>query len=169
MEECLNRYGGLVWKIVATRCSNRADAEDIVQEIFLDLWKSAHRFDPGLANESTFVAMIARRKAIDQYRKKQRVLATAPLIEGEEPVSSTGACQIEVSDEASRAREMMNELKQEERSVIEMAVDQGLSQSQISERTNMPLGTVKTHARRGLIQLRKLLLGNTSGAQGGWE
>ena len=167
MDDCLNQYGGLVWKIVTPRCKNRADAEDIVQEVFLALWKSAGRFDPDVAAESTFIAMVARRRVIDQHRRQQRSLKTTIFAEGSEPEAAQSKNRVEISDEASRARGMLNELKTEERSVIELAVDEGLSQSQIAERTQIPLGTVKTHARRGLIRLRKLLMGETAELEGG--
>lgn len=156
MDECLQQYGGLVWKIVSSRCANRADAEDVVQEVFLDLWKNSRRFDPNMASEATFVAMIARRRVIDQQRKQRRMPETVALAAGSEPTAATSTARVEVSDEATRIREMMSELKQSERSVIELAIDHGLSQSQIAERIRMPLGTVKTHARRGLMRLRKL-------------
>ena len=166
MEECLTNFGGLVWRIVSVRCLNRSDAEDVVQDVFLDLWKSAARFDPFVASESTFVAMIARRRVIDHQRKKQRSLSTTSLAEGAEGLagSSTGNLrEIEVSDEALKARRLMSELKTEEQSVLRMSIDEGLSQSQIAEKTKLPLGTVKTHARRGLLRLRKLLTGQGGG------
>jgi RNA polymerase sigma factor (sigma-70 family) len=59
--ECLDRYSGLVWSLVRSRLNNAADAEDATQEIFIELWKSAHRFDPSLGSEVVFVSTIARR------------------------------------------------------------------------------------------------------------
>src|SRR3954470_14464574 len=70
VRECLARYGGLVWSIA--RRFEAADAEDAVQEIFLDLWKSAARFDRQIASEASFVAMIARRRLIDRKRTRGR-------------------------------------------------------------------------------------------------
>ena len=65
--------------------------------------------------------------------------------------------RVEVSDEAARAREYLEQLRPQERQVLELSINGGLSQSEIAEATNLPLGTVKTHARRGLIRLRELL------------
>ena len=62
MLACMERFRGLVWSLVRRSCSNAADAEDIVQEIFISVWRSAHRFDPTIASESTFVSVIARRR-----------------------------------------------------------------------------------------------------------
>src|SRR5436190_14026687 len=70
VRECLARYGGLVWSIA--RRFEPSDAEDAVQEIFLDLWKSAARFDRAVASETAFVAMIARRRLIDRRRTRGR-------------------------------------------------------------------------------------------------
>ena len=63
--ECLNRYGNLVWSLARRSCPDVQAAEDAVQDIFLKLWTVADRFDPEIASESTFVAMIARRRLID--------------------------------------------------------------------------------------------------------
>jgi RNA polymerase sigma factor (sigma-70 family) len=63
VEECLNRYGGLVWALAQRYSPNPADAEDAVQEVFADLWRYAKRYDPCVSPEATFVAMIARRPA----------------------------------------------------------------------------------------------------------
>ncbi|MCX5746449.1 MAG: sigma-70 family RNA polymerase sigma factor, partial [Proteobacteria bacterium] len=77
LRECLDRYGGLVWSIA--RRFEASEAEDAVQEIFVDLWKSAVRYDPEVASEPTFIAMIARRRLIDRRRSRGRRPATEPM------------------------------------------------------------------------------------------
>ena len=72
VRECLARYGGLVWSLVRRSTSDAAEAEDAVQEIFVDVWQSASRFDPAVASEATFIAMIARRRLIDRARRRNR-------------------------------------------------------------------------------------------------
>ncbi len=156
MDECLTRYGGLVWNLVLRRCVNRADAEDVVQEVFLDVWKSAHRYDPSVAKESTFIAMVTRRRLIDRIRKQQRSVDTAPIDAASEPAANA-ALTVDANEEVARVRQAMGELKSEERTVIEMAIDRGLSQTEIAEQTQLPLGTVKSHARRGMMRLRSAL------------
>ena len=156
MDECLNRYGGLVWALVKRRCPLQADAEDVVQEVFMDIWKNAHRYDPSIAEESTFIAMITRRRLIDRSRRQQRLVDTAPLTEVPEPASDD-LPNVEVNDKAARIREIMQQLSDDERRVIELAIDRGMSQSQIAEHIKMSLGTVKSHARRGMLRLRSLV------------
>ena len=156
MDECLNRYGGLVWALVKRRCPLQADAEDVVQEVFMDIWKNAHRYDPSIAEEPTFIAMITRRRLIDRSRRQQRLVDTAPLTEVHEAVSDA-LPSVEVNDEAARIREIMQQLSDDERRVIELAIDRGMSQSQIAEHIKMSLGTVKSHARRGMLRLRSLV------------
>ena len=169
VDECLGRYGGLVWSLARRLCPRHEDAEDAVQEIFVEIWRHAGKFDPTIASEATYVTMIARRRLIDRYRRRSRDLDTAPL--KEELVASDAEHErwTEISDEASRARAQMQQLRPEERRVLELSINQGLSQSQIAEATNLPLGTVKTHARRGLIRLRELLGVDAAGAVRGGD
>ena len=146
-----------MWSIARKLCSNYADAEDAVQEVFIEVWRHADRFDPQIASESTFITMIARRRLIDRLRRRGRELDTASV--QEEMVESTSRHeeQTEIEEEAARAREYMQQLRPQQRQVLELSITHGLSQSQIAEATDLPLGTVKTHARRGLMRLRELL------------
>jgi RNA polymerase sigma factor (sigma-70 family) len=156
VDECLTRYGGLVWSLALRGSPTRADAEDAVQEIFIDLWRSAARFDERVAAEVTFIAMIARRRLIDRRRKLGRAVDTTALTPAVDPPASADADEIAIQEEAARARKQLEQLKPDERRVIELAIDRGLSSSQIADQLNMPLGTVKTNARRGMIRLREL-------------
>ena len=157
VEECLQKYSGLVWSLARKLCPNHADAEDSVQEVFIEVWRHAGRFDPQVASESTFIGTIARRRLIDRFRRRRRELDTASI--QEEMVESTSRHQeqTEIEEEAARARRCMGQLRPEQRQVLELSITHGLSQSEIAEATELPLGTVKTHARRGLMRLRDLL------------
>ncbi|MBN1911446.1 MAG: sigma-70 family RNA polymerase sigma factor [Pirellulales bacterium] len=157
VEDCLRKYGGLVWSLARKFCANYADAEDAVQEVFIEVWRHAGRFDPEVASEATYITMIARRRFIDGLRRRGREPNAAPIQE-EALVSEAGhEAQTEVREEAARARHHLRQLRPEQQQVLELSITQGLSQSQIVEATNLPLGTVKTHARRGLMRLRQLL------------
>jgi RNA polymerase sigma-70 factor (ECF subfamily) len=157
--ECLARYGGLVWSIA--RRFDPGDAEDAVQEIFLDLWKSAARFDQNIASETAFVATIARRRLIDRQRMRRRRPTTEQLPEVPshvDPGASPATCA-----EASQAGAALDALRPEQRQVLVLSISHGLSHGEIAARTGMPLGTVKAHARRGLLSIRAALLGVDQG------
>ena len=161
VDECLETYGGLVWSLARRFCPRHEDAEDAVQDTFVDIWRNAERFDPEIASEATYITMIARRRLIDRYRRSGRSPDTTVLDEENVTAGSDHEKGVEVSEEAAHARELMQQLRPKEREVLELSVSQGMSQSQIAETIDMPLGTVKTHARRGLIRLRELLGENT--------
>jgi RNA polymerase sigma factor (sigma-70 family) len=157
VEECLQAYGGLVWAVARRFCPNYADAEDAVQDVFIEIWRTAGRFDAQISSEATYISMIARRRLIDRYRKSRRELDTTAIQEGLVGASDVHVEQAEIGEEAARAREQLRKLRPEERQVLELSIHEGMSHSEIAAATNLPLGTVKTHARRGMIRLRKLL------------
>ncbi len=168
MGECLNHYGDLVWSLARRLLPASADAEDAVQEIFVDLWQNSGRFDPEIASEKTFVVMLARRRLIDRRRKlgrsvQEQLIDETTLTRPEQERVD----KVELADEAARANHCLESLQQGHRHVLELAIYHGLSQSQISSKTSSPLGTVKARVRRGLIQLRdcmnvpKQILGGT--------
>ena len=154
MEECLDLYGNLVWSL-ARRMSPSADADDAVQEIFLDIWKNAARFNKNVASEKTFVMMIARRRLIDRRRKLGREPQLQLLDEVALNISKQDDVdKLELGDEFVRATRCLEALQKEQRQVVELAVYHGLTHQQISARDDVPLGTVKAWIRRGMIQLR---------------
>lgn len=157
MNAFLDRYSGLVWSLARRHSPSPQDAEDAVQEIFLEIWRSAARYDPEVAAEQTFVAMIARRRLIDRARRHQRQPKREALPEPEIVVAEPEPDRAEISDEARRVSAVLRTLRPEQQKVLELSLVQGRSHSQISEQTGMPLGTVKSLARRGLIKVRKML------------
>jgi RNA polymerase sigma-70 factor (ECF subfamily) len=154
--ECIARFSGLVWSLARRLCSSPADAEDAVQEIFIDLWKSAARFDPSIASETTFVAMIARRRLIDRGRRKMRRPEVPQIPETVEDVRER-ADETDLTEQRAMAQLAFDQLRPEQQQVLTLAIHQGYSHEQIATATGMPLGTVKTHARRGLIKIRRIL------------
>ena len=157
VRECLDRYGSLVWSLARRFSPSPSDAEDAAQEIFLDLWKSAATFDPAQASEATFVAMIARRRLIDRQRLRRRRPATEPLPEVPPPTEAATHPTAETSAEATLAARAVAQLRPEQQRVLLLATCHGLSHDEIALATGMPLGTVKAHARRGLIKVREIL------------
>lgn len=162
VDDCLKAYGGLVWSIARKMLRNTEEAEDAVQEIFIDIWKNAERFDASRASETTFVAMIARRRLIDKIRYSTRRISADSLDDVLLEPFTRADKQMQASIEAQQAAEAMRSLRPEQQQVLRLSIVQGMSHQEISDATGMPLGTVKTHARRGLIQVREFLgLGET--------
>jgi len=157
VRECLSRFGPLVWGLARRLSPTGADAEDATQEIFLDLWAHGGRHDPERASEETFVAMIARRRLIDRRRRARRRPALEP-VEAASEAAAPGA-GAELVAEAAMAVRAMGQLRPEQREVLRLSVAEGLTHEEIAAQTGMPLGTVKAHARRGLIRIRRLLTG----------
>jgi len=157
VEDCLKAYGGLVWSIARKMLRDPDEAEDVVQEIFVDIWKNAGRFDSTRASETTFVAMIARRRLIDKIRYSARRISADSLDDVLLEPFTRSDKQMQVSIEAQQAAEAMRNLRPEQQQVLRLSIVQGMSHQEISDATGMPLGTVKTHARRGILQVRELL------------
>jgi RNA polymerase sigma factor (sigma-70 family) len=159
VRECLHRYGPLVWAMARRFCGTGPEAEDAVQEVFVDLWQSAERYDPTLGSEVVFVSMIARRRLIDRRRRSGRRAQTDQLGSDSRTVPYLGAERIEACGEAALAQKHLAQLPDDQRRVLLLAACHGLSHAEIAESTGMPLGTVKAHARRGLMRVRELLEG----------
>ena len=155
VRECIEEFGGLVWAIARRMTRSRADAEDAVQEIFIDVWRSAARFDPAQGSEKVFISTIARRRLIDRIRRGRM----NAMMDGEEaledPRFAEHGNQGEIRVEAERAAAVVARLRPEQRRVLSMGLLEGLTHSEIATATGMPLGTVKTQMRRGLIQVRQ--------------
>jgi len=157
VQECLDQYGGLVWSLARRLTNTESDAEDAVQEIFVEIWRKAERYDPNIAAESTFIAMLARRRLIDRIRRLKRDPTTG--LDNIDVASSTDfSHDLEVSEEASLALDQVNQLPPDQSKVILMGVYHGMSHSKIAAAIGMPLGTVKTNMRRGLLRLRETLV-----------
>jgi len=154
----MDTYGGLVWSLARRFTETAADAEDATQEIFLDVWKSAARYDASMGKEATFITTIARRRLIDRIRAQRRrpvtqeyddTLASDPQTVNQ----NAGATAVDIAT-AQRALATLNE---DQRTILLMGIAEGMTHSEIAMATGKPLGTVKTQMRRGLIKLRELL------------
>jgi len=157
VDECLQRYSPLVWSVAKKSWSDVGTIEDLVQEVFIDVWKSAGRFDSEKASEATFIATIARRRVIDRRRKIGRDPVEALAEDDDVGAEDEGLSSIDLGDEARLAREALSELRPEQRRVILMSVVDGLTHPEIATATGIPLGTVKSHIRRGLDQTAQKL------------
>ena len=158
VQQCIDRYGGVVWSLARRLCRTQADAEDAVQDVFIALWESAAGFDPNRGAEITYVSTIARRKLIDRARKEVRdrdLLSRAASLS--EPGVRQEQGELERADEVWRAVRALSQLTADEQRVVKLAVHYGLTHEAIARHTGLPLGTVKTRIRRGLLRVREML------------
>ena len=157
-----DRYSRTVFGVGLRNLGDRSLAEELVQEVFLKVWRSSGTFDPSRGSFSTWLYRVTRSVAVDLYRKRAR--RVRPVPDGELHIATTRdsfADPQEVVDESwlswrvSRALEMLDAPHRE---VIELAHFSGLSQREISEQTGVPLGTVKTRTASAYKSLRKDLV-----------
>lgn len=154
--QCIDHFSPLVWSLSRRFLANTSDAADAVQEIFTDLWASAARYDPQRSSETTFVAMIARRRLIDRRRRMTRHAGTADLSGELEAADAPHEPSLETVEEAEKVLSLLKTLPPRQQQAIRLSVVDGFSHARVAERLALPLGTVKTHIRRGLARLRGL-------------
>jgi RNA polymerase sigma-70 factor (ECF subfamily) len=160
ISDCINQYGNLIWALAKKLTPRQEDAEDAVQEIFMEVWQNASRYDSTKSSESTFIAIIARRRLIDRLRKIYR----RPVIQSIEDTFETPPnlfeSEIAVKIQAKQILGAMQTLRAEQREMMILNIYDGMSHGEISERLNVPLGTVKTHIRRGFKKVREVISRN---------
>jgi len=156
LSQLYDRYAGML-QALADRVLHRVgDAEEVVQEVFLQAWRQAGRYDPGRSSVSTWLVLITRSRSIDRLRSrkvKDKTLTAARQEETRTHTSPQGARDVLMSERRARLNAEMLALPDEQREVLELAFYQGLTQREISESTGVPLGTVKT---RTLLSMKKL-------------
>jgi RNA polymerase sigma factor (sigma-70 family) len=154
---CIRRYGPLIWAMALRLSSTLEDAEDAVQEIFLDIWRHAGRFDATRGSEKVFVTMLARRKLIDRLRRqKVRRRLEQPIDESVESPAPP-SMRAERDTEVEEAREVFSHLPLPQQRVITLSLVHGMTHAEIVTHTGLPLGTVKTLLRRGILRVREIL------------
>ena len=151
-EELYRRFGGMLFATIIRILNHQEAAEDVLQEVFLQLWRRPSAFDAARGTLATWLAVITRNRAIDSLRKRRPetdiedvVLSVSPDLAGD----------AERSRAAEKVRGVMVDMAPAQRSALEMAYWEGMSHSEIASKTGEPLGTVKTRIRSGLIALRK--------------
>lgn len=167
VEQCMDEFGGLVWSLARQMMPDVHTAEDAVQDIFIDVWKNAARYDSSLGSEATFIATIARRRLIDRLRKMGRRPSGVQLDDSAHGPAVASAIDDagNLSEEAQAAREVLAELGEAQQRVLQLSLFHGQTHERIADATGLPLGTVKTHARRGLIKIREALSKRKGGKQ----
>ena len=148
--EVYDRYAALVNGLVLRILRDRSDAEDVVQEVFVQVWKQAARFDPARGSLTAWICTIARTRALDRlrHRTSRREQTSDTALEASEAPRT---------EEALAVRKALEALSAEQRRALELAYYEGLTQTEIAARLGEPLGTIKTRIRTGLMRLRDLL------------
>jgi RNA polymerase sigma-70 factor (ECF subfamily) len=157
LSELYDRYGGLIYGAGIRYLGDRTLAEDLVQDVFLAVWRNAASFDPSRAGFAPWVYRITRNRITDLTRRRRaRVRTVAPPTEG--TFSDPGEGDMEEILRAFDVVGVLSELSPAHREVLALAYLEGLSQQEISDRTGTPLGTVKSRTTAALRAARERLL-----------
>ena len=153
-----DRYRLILFGLILRILHSRPEAEDILQDVFIQVWKRAADFDESRGRPFTWLVTLARSRAIDRLRaldSRQRT-ANESVLDVPERVSDAAEDAFK-SEQREVVRDALDELPAEQREALVLAYFEGLTQSEIAARLGAPLGTVKTRMRSGMIKLRELL------------
>lgn len=152
MAVLFDRYSRLVYSVALRVLQDSAQAEDVMQEIFFQLWKSPGSFARSRGQLGAWLAVVARNRAIDSLRRRK---PSDPVEDVVLPAATNLASEIERNAMMDKVRGVLRGLPSEQQKSLELAYFEGLSHSEIAARTGDPLGTVKTRIRAALSGLRK--------------
>jgi len=152
MAQIYERYSAIVYSVALRVLGDTAAAEDILQEVFMQLWRTPGGFDSSRGSLPGWLAVIARNRAIDSLRKRRPETDINDVVVSIEPDLAATA---EWNRALEKVRGVLDGMPSLQRSALEMAFFQGLTHSEIAEKTGEPLGTIKTRIRAGLLSLRK--------------
>lgn len=161
-ERLYDRYSGVLFSTAYRILNQQEAAEDLLQDVFLQIWEKAPSFDPKRGKPLTWAITLTRNRAIDRLRSTQRRQKLSEEIEREAELNDyktdlSSADEVSLSEKNRMVHGAVMQLSPEQRRVIELAFFSGLTQSEIAEKLNEPLGTVKARIRRGMMRLRDLL------------
>ena len=158
LQSLYNQWGGHAMAIARRLLKDEADAEDVVQDTFLQLWGKAREFDPGRGSAKAWILTIARTRALDRLRSRSsahRKHAAEATVE--QPAQTEPLELVEQRQSRDRLLLALGSLSAEQRSALEMAYFEGLTQNEIAAQTGIPLGTVKTRTRLAMAKLAEVL------------
>jgi len=160
--EFYDRHAALMYSVASKILGNNNEAQDVLQDVCLQIWEKAGRFDPALGRAASWAAILARNRAVARMRASQRRTRLADEA-GREHSTIAGPATASVNDtvyggdRAAEIKTVIQQLPEEQRLAIELAYFSGLTQDEISQKLNTPLGTIKARIRRGLLKLRDQL------------
>jgi len=160
LAQLYDRYRAILFGLLMRILNNREEAEDVLQEVFLQVWRKATDFDENRGRPFTWLVTLTRSRGIDRLRTlaaRERVAETSAREVSEE--TSDAATDAFKSEQRGLVTKALSQLPDEQKRPLMLAYFDGLTQSEIAARLGAPLGTVKTRMRTGLISLRELLAG----------
>jgi RNA polymerase sigma-70 factor (ECF subfamily) len=163
LAELYDRFSPTLLALARRILGASADAEDVLQEVFVQVWNRGERYDPARSSVSTWLVLIARSRAIDRLRgrkvieRTQEATAQVEQVLGGPHTSPEAIHNVLTKQRHERVRRELEALPPEQRQVLEMAYYEGLTQSEIAVRADLPLGTVKTRTLLAMKKLRSAL------------
>ncbi|MBD2111954.1 sigma-70 family RNA polymerase sigma factor [Nodosilinea sp. FACHB-141] len=152
-----DRHGGLVYGIALKVLGHTQEAEDLTQDIFTKLSSTA--YNPQRGSLRTFLAILTRSRAIDRLRSRQVARAAVERLQSTQmtPPAQTPEQAVVQAERTQDIQTALAQLSESQQEILRLAYYEGLSQAAIAEQLDTPLGTVKSHSRRGLLRLRQIL------------
>jgi RNA polymerase sigma-70 factor, ECF subfamily len=156
------RYSAPLFSLAIRLVGNIGEAEELLQDAFMKIWRNAASYDPRKSRPFTWAVTVTRRTCIDHLRKRQRIPATTPLLADDEATidysaSDTVRHSAEAGEDTERVRGALAGAPPNQRRALELALFSGMTHTEIAQRLEQPVGTVKSWIRRGLLDLRSTL------------
>ena len=161
-DELYDRFSRVLFSIAYRLLNNQEAAEDVLQDVFVQIWEKAPFYDPSRGKPMTWAITLTRNRAIDRLRSmKRRLLLQDELLQewqSSEQLDDRSSFEAASSGDTNKmVREALQKLSKDQREAIELAFFSSLTQMEISERLKLPVGTIKARIRRGMMRLRYLL------------
>jgi RNA polymerase sigma-70 factor (ECF subfamily) len=161
LRELYDRHARSVYSLAVRILRSQPDAEDLVQEVFVQAWRLAGRYDMSRGTVAGWLLMQAKSRAIDRLRgrrsRPEGAVVDPSVVDAAADASEGADAQLVRAQEAERVRRALDDLPLLQRTAVELAYYEGLTHTEIAERLEQPLGTVKTRIRQGLLRLRDAL------------
>jgi len=160
-EELYDRFSGALFSVAYRVLNNQEAAEDVLQDVFINIWEKSPLYDPTRGKPITWAVMMTRNKAIDRLRSTQRRNRLQDALQSEaetfDQFDDRSSFDAAISGETNKlVRDAIQTLPKDQREAIELAFFSSLTHVEIAERLNEPLGTIKARIRRGMMKLRDL-------------
>jgi RNA polymerase sigma-70 factor (ECF subfamily) len=161
-EELYTRYVNILYATALKFLKEGADAQDVVQDVFIQIWDKAKLYDPAKGKPLTWALTMTRNRSIDRIRAIQRRSRLRDDFEKETVTDESASLRealsgVDASEKGQILRTAVSQLSPQQRKVVELAYFRGLTQSEIADQLGEPLGTIKARARRGLMKLKEIL------------